>query len=89
MSRKLKTTNQSKVSVLSVEDKISSEIHKTAAKYFKEAAKYHQLAAKYTSAGNKAKACESAVIAQGHHYLGKDAQVQAALFHLLNDQVEK
>ena len=88
MAHKLKVTKKSKTSVLSVEDKIGADIHKTAAKYFKEAAKYHELAAKYTAEGNKAKACESAVIAQGHHYNAKDAQVQATLYHLLNDQVE-
>ena len=57
------------------------EHHKTAAKHHEEAAKHHRDAAKHHEEGNHDKAAESAVKANGHQLLAKDAQDEGAKVH--------
>jgi len=59
--------------------------HKNAAIHFEQAAKFHWEAAKFHEGGNEENAQQSAILAQGHHFLAKEFQEADAVYHALND----
>jgi len=81
MSTKESPVKDEKTNLSPADNQKVIENHKTAAKHHEEAGKHHRDAAKHYEDGNHDKAAQSAVKANGHQLLAKDAQEEGAKTH--------